>query len=52
MTQPSSKNIPSSARIAKLLGYLSLAAVVLFVIIGFMVEMITINTRCRTYMKT
>ena len=44
MTQPSSKDIPSSARIAKLLGQLSLVAVFLSVIIGFMVEMIGINS--------
>jgi len=44
MTQNFSKNTPSSARIAKLLGYLSLAAVVLSVIIGFTVEMIGVNS--------
>ena len=44
MTQPPSKEIPFSARIAKLLGQLSLAAVVLSVIIGFMVEMIGVNS--------
>ena len=44
MTQNLSKNIPSSARIAKLLGYFSLLAVFLSVIIGFMVEMIGVNS--------
>ncbi len=44
ITQPPFKEIPFSARIAKLLGQLSLAAVVLSVIIGFMVEMIDVNS--------
>jgi uncharacterized membrane protein len=44
MTQPSSKDVPSSARIAKLLGQLSLVAVVLSLFIGFMVEMVGVNS--------
>ena len=44
MTNPPPKEIPSLARIAKLLGQLSLVAVFLSVIIGFMVEMIGINS--------
>ena len=44
MTQNLSKDIPSSARIAKLLGCFSLLTVVLSVIIGFMVEMIGVNS--------
>ncbi len=44
MTNPSFKEIPSSARTAKLLGQLSLVGVVLSAIIGFMVEMIGINS--------
>ena len=44
MTQPSSNNIPSSARVAKLLGQLSLVAVVLSLFIGFMVEMVGVNS--------
>ena len=44
MTNPSFKEVPSSARTAKLLGQLSLVGVVLSVIIGFMVEMIGINS--------
>jgi hypothetical protein len=44
MTQPPSKDIPFSARIAKLLDQLSLVAVVLSLLIGFMVEMIGINS--------
>ena len=44
MTVPPSKYIPSPARVAKILGYLSLAVVVLSVIIGFRVEMIGINS--------
>ena len=44
MNQPSSNEIPSSARIAKLLGYLSLGAVVLSALIGFMVDMVGVNS--------
>ncbi len=44
MSNPSSEEIPSSARTAKLLGQLSLGAVILSVLIGFMAEMIGINS--------
>jgi len=44
MTQPSSKDIPSLARIAKLLGSLSLVAVVLLALIGFMVDTVGVNS--------
>jgi len=44
MKDPSYKNIPSSARLAKLLGQLSIAALILSIIIGYMVEIIGINS--------
>jgi len=44
MKDPSYKNIPSSARLAKLLGQLSVAALILSIIIGYMVEIIGINS--------
>jgi len=44
MITPSNKEISLPARIAKLLGQLSLLAMFLSVIIGFMVEMIGINS--------
>lgn len=49
MTQPFSKDIPSSARIAKLLGQLSLVVVVLSLFIGFMVEMVGVNSLFFTF---
>lgn len=44
MTNTPSKDIPSLASIAKLLGQLSLVAVVLTVFLGFMVDMIGVNS--------
>ena len=44
MTNPPIKEVPSSARTAKLLGQLSIVGVILSIIIGAMVETIGINS--------